>query len=154
MVNQGELLNQDSKQPWACSLSLFCLASPSLTLAIESLTTPENGLQYVLPNVSHTPGSTEKVVPPHTHTDGPAASFSISEAHIYGVSHRTLLNFACPHPKPHPLRPLLEHCLDSQAPCPPHLGNPSLCVSRVEISQEARPTAKLRRLKTRSSHQV
>lgn len=32
MVNQGELrelINQDSKQPWACSLSLFCLVSLS-----------------------------------------------------------------------------------------------------------------------------
>ena len=37
VVNQGELLNQRSNQPWVCSLSLFCLASPSLTLAIESL---------------------------------------------------------------------------------------------------------------------
>ena len=39
VVTQGELLNQDSNQPCLCSL--FCLANPSLTLAIESLTIPE-----------------------------------------------------------------------------------------------------------------
>ena len=41
VVNHGEKLNQDSNHPWFCSLSLFLLANPSLTLAMESFTTPE-----------------------------------------------------------------------------------------------------------------
>jgi hypothetical protein len=40
-VKQAELLNQDWNSPWACSLSIFLLASPFHTFAIESLTRPE-----------------------------------------------------------------------------------------------------------------
>jgi hypothetical protein len=39
VVKQRELLNRDSDQ--SCLCFLFCLANPSLTLAIESLTIPE-----------------------------------------------------------------------------------------------------------------
>lgn len=41
MVNHVELLNQDSNHLWSWSLSIFLLASPSLILAMESLSTPE-----------------------------------------------------------------------------------------------------------------
>lgn len=40
VVNHGEL-NQDSNYPWFCSLSFFLFVNPSLTLAMESFTTPE-----------------------------------------------------------------------------------------------------------------
>ena len=54
VVNQGEELNQDSNQPWLFSFSLFCLASPSLTLAIESLTTSGMAFSMCFP-MFHTP---------------------------------------------------------------------------------------------------
>jgi hypothetical protein len=41
VVNQGDLLNQALNQPSWASLSRFLFASPSLTLDIDSLTTPE-----------------------------------------------------------------------------------------------------------------
>jgi hypothetical protein len=71
-----------------------------------------------------------------------------------GVSQRILLNFGCPHPKPHPPRPLLRHSLDLQVPHPPHLDNPSPCVSRAGTPQEPGPTNKSQRSKTRSGHQI
>ena len=78
----------------------------------------------------------------------------ISGQTYMGVSQRTLLNFGCPNPKPHPPRLLLGHSLDSQVPRPTHLGHPSLCVSRVGISKKSRPTANLQISKTRSDHQI
>ena len=41
VVSQGDELNQDWNKPCAASRSFFRFANPSLTLAIESLTTPE-----------------------------------------------------------------------------------------------------------------
>ena len=40
VVSQGELWNQDSNQPCWASLSLFLRSNPSLTLAMDSRTTP------------------------------------------------------------------------------------------------------------------
>ena len=67
VVNQGELLNQDSNQPWVFFLSLFHLASPSFTLA-----------QCFTPL-----GSTEKVVGPLA-LMGLLLASPISRSHIYG----------------------------------------------------------------------
>ena len=52
VVTQGELLNQDSNQPCLCSL--FCLANPSLTLAIESFVIPRMVSSMCFP-IFHTP---------------------------------------------------------------------------------------------------
>ena len=41
VVNHEEVVNQDSNNPLFCSMSLFLFASPSLTLANESFTTPK-----------------------------------------------------------------------------------------------------------------
>ena len=101
----------------------------------------------------HTLGSIEDMVGSLT-LMGLLLASPISGQTYMGVSQRTLLNFGCPNPKPHPPRLLLGHSLDSQVPCPPHLGNPPLCVSRVGLFQESRPTANFQRSKTRSGHQI
>ena len=40
VVSQGEFWNHDSNQPCWASRSLFLCSSPSLNLAMDSLTTP------------------------------------------------------------------------------------------------------------------
>ena len=74
VVNQ-ELLNQDSNQPWACSLSLFILARSSLVLTLEPLTVPTGldrnnilllGLHRVLVVGKASPVGIGSVEPPQT----------------------------------------------------------------------------------------
>lgn len=56
VVSQGHELNQDSNEPWWASHSLLCLASPSLTLAMGTLT-PEQSTQkqHSPPSTAHCP---------------------------------------------------------------------------------------------------
>ena len=154
MINQRGEFNQDSNQPGLCSLSsLYCLASPSLILSIESLTTPEwspvCASQCFTPQVAQ-----KKCLPPPQILMGLMLASPISRAHINGGFLQDTPQLWCLHPKPHPPRLLLGHGLNSKVPCPRHLGNPSPCASTVRVSQESRPAANLQRSKTRSSHQV
>lgn len=57
VVSQGHELNQDSNEHWWASHSLLCLASPSLTLAMDTLTTPEwsTQKQHSLPSTAYSP---------------------------------------------------------------------------------------------------
>jgi hypothetical protein len=103
VVNQGELLIQDLNQPCLCSL--FCLANPPLTLAIESLTIPRMVSSMCLPMFHNPRQHRRNGWSPNK--DGSDAGFShLGDTHIWGF-HAGHFNFGCPHPKPHPLRPLL-----------------------------------------------
>ena len=154
MINQRGEFNQDSNQPGLCSLcSLYCLASASLILSIESLTTPE--WSPVCASQCFTPQVAQKKWLSLPNTDEPAVGFSHLGAHIYGEGFKQdIPQLRCLHPKPHPSRLLLGHCLDSQVPSLPHSGNPCCCVYRMGIPQESRPTANSQRSKIRSSYQI
>lgn len=57
VVSQGHELNQDSNKPWWASHFVLCLVSPSLTLAMDTLTTPEwsSQKQHSPPSTAHSP---------------------------------------------------------------------------------------------------
>jgi hypothetical protein len=81
-LKQGEELNQDSNQSWLYFLSLFHLASPSLTLATESLTMPRM-VSSMCFRMFHIPRYHRKVVGPLTQM-GLLLASPILGAHIYG----------------------------------------------------------------------